>query len=202
MDKLVPRKDVLKTLSVHYHTLNAMADRGDIEMVRIGRKRFFNLEKYLRDKGIHNKTNKKQICYCRVSSSKQKEDLDRQIIQMKLVYPTYEIISDIGSGLNFDRTGLNKIIEYAINGEIEVLVVAYKDRLARFGYELIEKLITNYSHGRIIILNQKEEETPEEEITKDLMSIMNVYVAKINGLRKYKPKMKDMIKNSKNGDKV
>ncbi len=72
MDKLIPRREVLKVLKVHYHTLNAMAERGEIEMVRIGKVRFFNLDKYLRDKGVIVNNKKKQLCYCRVSSSKQK----------------------------------------------------------------------------------------------------------------------------------
>lgn len=76
---------------------------------------------------------------------------------MKKLYPTNEIISDIGSGLNMNRKGLNKIIEMAINGEIEELIIAYKDRLARFGYEMIENLINKYSKGKITILNNREE---------------------------------------------
>ena len=140
---------------------------------------------------------RKKICYCRVSSSKQKEDLQRQIEYMKKKYPSYEIISDIGSGLNMNREGLKKIIDYAIKGEVEILVIAYKDRLARFGYDLIERLINEYSNGEIKIENQNEEKTPMEELTTDIVSIMNVYVAKMNGLRKYKKMLVDDIKNVK-----
>ena len=64
--------------------------------------------------------------------------------------------------------------------------IAYKDRLTRFGYELIEWIIKDKSNGIITILNNNEELTPTEEISKDIITIMNVYVAKINGLRKYK----------------
>lgn len=116
---------------------------------------------------------------------------------MENKYPTFEIISDIGSGLNFKRKGLIKIIDMAINGEIEVVVITYKDRLARFGYELIERIINNYSDGTIKVENSKEEQTPTEEISKDIISIMNVYVAKINGLRKYKTKLKKTINEKK-----
>ena len=73
-----------------------------------------------------------------------------------------------------------------IEGKIEEIVITYKDRLVRFGYELIEWLIEKYSNGKIKIINKKEEETTEEEITKDILQIMNVYVAKINGRRKNK----------------
>lgn len=104
---------------------------------------------------------------------------------MKKKYPTYRIIKDIGSGINMERKGLKEIIDLAINGKIEEVVIAYKDRLARFGYELIEWIVVKYSQGTITIMNKKEEETPDEEITKDIIQIMNVYVAKMNGRRKY-----------------
>lgn len=117
---------------------------------------------------------------------------------MKERYPNCEVISDIGSGLNYNRPGLKKIIDYGVKGEIETLIVAYKDRLARIGYDLIEWIIKEYSEGEIIVINKEEEETPAEEISKDILSIMNVYVAKINGLRKYKTKIKEeMEKNNK-----
>ena len=112
---------------------------------------------------------------------------------MKQKYPEYEIIKDIGSGLNFGRKGLLEILEGGINGEIEEIIIAYKDRLARIGYEIIEWIIKKYSKGKIIIINKKEEETPKEEMIKDVLSILNVYVAKVNGLRKYKEKIRNDI---------
>lgn len=83
-----------------------------------------------------------------------------------------------------------EIIDRAINGEIEEVVIAHKDRLTRFGYEMLEYIIEKYSRAKIIIINKDEEATPTGEMTKDLVAIMNVYVAKVNGLRKYKKKIK------------
>ena len=88
-------------------------------------------------------------------------------------------------GLNLNKRGIKKIIILAIDGKINEVVVAYRDRLTRFGFELIEELIQKYSNGKIKILNEKELIEPEEELVKDVMSILNVYVAKMNGLRKY-----------------
>ena len=105
---------------------------------------------------------------------------------MKIKYPNYIIIKDIGSGLNYNRNGLLEIIDKAIKGEINELVIAHKDRLTRFGFELIENIIKKYSNGKIVIVNKQNNETPTEELTKDIISIMNIYVAKVNGLRKYK----------------
>jgi len=188
----VKRKEVLDTLKISYPTLYKMAERKEIETAKIGQHMLYNLNKYLREKNI---TKKEQIVYCRVSSNKQKEELQRQVEYMKLKYPTYTIIQDIGSSLNFNRKGLKEIIDKAINGKIEELVIAYKDRLCRIGFELIEMLIKNYSKGKITIIHKEEEQTPAEEMTKDIISIMNVYVAKINGLRKYKKEIKKEIKN-------
>jgi predicted site-specific integrase-resolvase len=100
----------------------------------------YNLTKYLKDheKLTHDKI---KICYCRVSSRKQKEDLQRQVEYMKEKYPEHRIITDVGSGINYERNGLNEIIDIAIRGELEELVITYKDRLTRFGYEMIERII-------------------------------------------------------------
>lgn len=190
------RKEASAKLGIHYHTLYALAERKEIETVIVGKQQMYNVDKYLKEKGIENegKKERREICYCRVSSSKQKGDLKRQVDIMKEKYPTYEIITDIGSGLNYEREGLKKIIDYGIKGEIKEIVITYKDRLARFGYEMIENIIREYSKGEIIIINKEEEATPEDEITKDIISIMNVYTAKINGMRKRK---KNGIKKEK-----
>ena len=189
----VPRKKVLETLGIHYQTLYNLVRRKEIESVKVGRINVYNLDKYIKDNNIL--INKKEkICYCRVSSQKQKEDLDRQINLMKYLYPSHRIISDIGSGLNFKRKGLVEIINLGIKNELEELVIAYKDRLVRFGYELIEDILKNHSNANIKILNKSEEKTPTEELTEDILAIMNVYVAKVNGLRKYEKKLTELVK--------
>lgn len=198
MEAFVTRKEATAILGIHYHTLYRMAEDKEIETATIGKRQLYNVAKYLQSKKILNINQvRRKICYCRVSSSKQKEDLQRQINVMKQKYPTYELITDVGSGLNLNRDGLKKIIDYGIKGEIEILVVAYKDRLARFGYELIERIIKDYSNGEIKIEYKEEEQTPMEELSKDIVAIMNVYVAKMNGLRKYKKMLVDDIKNKK-----
>jgi len=73
----------------------------------------------------------------------------------------------------------------SIKGEIEEVIVTYKDRLARFGYDLIEMILKKYSNAKITIINKNEKQTSDEELVKDIISIMNVYVAKINGMRSH-----------------
>ena len=196
----VPRKKVTETLGIHYQTVNNLVKRKEIEIIKIGTKFGYNLNKYIQDNNIIIKQ-KKYICYCRVSSQKQKEDLERQINVMKEKFPNHIIISDIASGLNFKRKGLLDIINMAIKNEIEEVVISYKDRLARFGYDLIEIILKEHSNAPIKILNKKEEKTTEQELTEDIISIMNVYVAKINGLRKYKSEITETIKKECNNCK-
>ena len=153
-----------------------------------------NVNKYINNNKDHlkinvnneNINNKHNICYIRVSSISQKDDLERQRQVMLKKYPRYEIIEDIGYVLNLNKRGIKKIIKLGIEGKINELVIAYKDRLTRFGYELIEEIIKEYSKGKIIVINETKKLKQEEELVSDVMALMNVYVAKMNGLRKYK----------------
>lgn len=186
-------KQACKILGVHQRTLYNWDEKGLIDVIRTpGGKRLYNVDKYLKDTDTNiiklpdENTKRYNICYVRVSSNAQKDDLVRQRKYMEERYPNYKIIEDIGSGINFNRKGLQKIIYMAIEGKINKLVVAHKDRLTRFGFELIENIIEKYSKGKIKLVNKEIYEKPENEIVKDLLQIMNVYTAKINGLRKYK----------------
>jgi predicted site-specific integrase-resolvase len=201
MNDYVGGKQASELLGVHPRTLYLWDKNGSIETIRTpGGKRLYNVKKFL-DKNIPkeeedivnnniNNSDKMNICYVRVSTHGQKDDLERQKELMKSKYKDYEMIEDIGSGLNLNKRGIRKIIELAIEGKINKLVIAHKDRLVRFGYELIEDLIKKYSNGTIEIINEIKEDTksPEEELVNDVLQIMNVYVAKMNGLRRYKKK--------------
>lgn len=203
-DKYVGGKEASEILGIHQRTLYQWDKKGWIETIRTdGNKRLYNIGKYLKDKECkkenkedcfkeleeQEKKNKKlKISYVRVSSHNQKDDLERQKKQMKLLYPKHIMIEDIGSGINLNKRGIRKIINLAISGKIDELVVAHKDRLARFGYELIEDLINEYSKGKIIVINKKKDLKPEEELAYDVIQIMNVFTAKMNGLRKYNKK--------------
>ena len=199
-NKYVSKREALKQLGISSMTLLKMAENNTIEYMKTnGGHRKYNINKYINDNKIkiekeqlkdiidsNNNTDKIDICYVRVSTIGQKDDLERQKIYMSKKYPKYELIEDIGSGINFNRKGLRKIINLAIKGKINTLVVAYKDRLTRFGFDLIEDLITDYFEGKIIIENNKEEKEPKEELVDDVLQILNVYTAKLNGMRKYK----------------
>ena len=156
-------QEASRILGVHQRTLYIWEDKKLIDTIRTPcGKRMYNVNKYINNNKDHlkinvnneNINNKHNICYIRVSSISQKDDLKRQRQVMLKKYPRYEIIEDIGYVLNLNKRGIKKIIKLGIEGKINELVIAYKDRLTRFGYELIEEIIKEYSKGKIIVINE------------------------------------------------
>ena len=149
---------------------------------------------------IFTKDNLKTIAYARVSSNDQKEDLIRQIHVLELYCSKhgyqYEIIQDLGSGMNYYKRGLTKLIDLILNNEVERLVLTHKDRLLRFGAELIFS-ICEAKNVEVIIIN-KGDENPnfEEELAKDVLEIITVFSARLYGARSKKNKklIQDMEK--------
>ncbi len=126
-----------------------------------------------------------RILYSRVSSAKQSGDLERQKQLLLEAFPNTEIISDIGSGINFHRPGLTKLVHRICRDEISQIVVTFKDRLARIGFELFE-LFCKEHNCSIVVLGDGiigDSEDPEFELKEDLLSIVNVFVASHNGKR-------------------
>jgi putative resolvase len=199
MNNYVGGKEASELIGVHQRTLYQWDKKNKIETIRTpGGKRLYNVDKFIKEskcsndeKCLENLNNldkingKINICYARVSSMGQKDNLQRQKKTLTDKYPDYTLIEDIGSGVNLNKRGLRKIIKLAIEGKLNRLVIVHKDRLTRFGYELIEDLIKEYSDGKIIIIEKKDDMEPEEELVYDVLQIMNVFVAKMNGLRKY-----------------
>ena len=145
------------------------------------------------------KKNLNVIGYVRVSSKKQKDDLERQkeTIEkyLKERYEHYEIIEDIGSGINYNKPGLLKLIEKINKKEVDVIVVLYKDRLLRFGFELVEHF-ASLNNVKIEVLD-KIDKTQDEELVEDLVQIITVFSCKLQGKRKSKTKkmLEEMSKN-------
>ena len=129
--------------------------------------------------------NRKVIGYCRVSLNKQKDDLVRQVDNVKTYMLAkgyqFEIIEDIGSGINYNNKGLNKLLDAVINYEVEKIVILYKDRLVRFGFELIENICRKYDCEIEII--DSTEKTEEEELVEDLIQIVTVFSCRLQGKR-------------------
>lgn len=147
--------------------------------------------------------NRKIIAYCRVSSYKQKDDLERQIDNVRMYCISrgyqFEIITDIGSGINYNKKGISKLLNMVMAGEVSKIVVLYKDRLLRFGYELFENICKAY--GTDIEIIDSTEKTEEQELVEDLVQIITVFSCKLQGKRlKNIKKLLEQVIEKVNGD--
>jgi len=185
-EKLFTPKEVYTKFNITPRTLLNWSYQNKIKSIRtdVGHRRYI-----LSITDSKDNVTRRKICYCRVSTSSQKEDLDRQVEFFRLKYPDHEIIRDIGSGINFKRKGFNAILESAKNGYVEEVVVTHKDRLCRFGFELVNRIITEWSNGKIVVLDHKET-SPEQELVSDLLSIVTVFSSRLYGLRSHDIKRK------------
>ncbi len=131
------------------------------------------------------------IGYARVSSYDQKEDLKRQKQVLELYCANkgyeFEIISDLGSGLNYKKKGLNTLIKLICSNEVDRLVLTHKDRLLRFGSELIFALCEQFNI-EVVIINKSEGSTFEEDLANDVLEIITVFSARLYGSRSHKNK--------------
>lgn len=139
----------------------------------------------------------KGVCYCRVSTRSQSDDLKRQVEFMAERYPDFEIIRDFGSGINWKRKGLLQLLQGAIEGDFKTVVVSHRDRLTRFGFELFEWFF-NYYRVKLLVLDQSIG-SKESELCKDLLSIVHVFSCRANGSRRYKKK-EDKEPETEEGD--
>lgn len=182
----VPSRKAVDLLGLHPNTLRRYADNGKIEYIRNeAGQRLYNVQSYRQSRSSEITT----ICYCRVSSRKQKDDLARQILFMQDQFPKATIISDIGSGLNFKRKGLRTILDKLMWGDKLNIIVSHRDRLTRFGFDLIKYLVEQ-NDGQLMVLD-KSEHSPESELTADLHSILHVFSCRMHGLRRYTKQIKE-----------
>ena len=131
---------------------------------------------------------RQNFIYARVSSKEQSDDLARQlefIKSRKHEYSSYTPITDIASGINFGRKGLSTILDSCLQGNIGEIVIAHKDRLSRFGFDLINLIVTK-SGGKITVIDNQQNKSTEQELSEDLLSIVNIYCCKQMGKRSYK----------------
>lgn len=191
--KYYSSKTVTKILGVTAQTLRNWDKEGKLKpsYIKSNGYRYYSEDSILSyTQERKTKKNLNVIGYARVSSKKQEDDLNRQIDYLKQYisnkYQTFEIISDIGSGINYNKKGLQKLIEKINRKEVDIIVVLYKDRLLRFGFELIE-YFASLNNVKIEVLDKKDK-SEEQELTEDLIQIITVFSYKLQGKRKSKTK--------------
>ena len=181
-----------KSLGVSIQTLRNWDKEGKLKPTYVTENgyRYYSedlLNKFRNIKNI-NKIKKKNILYARVSTKNQKDDLDRQVDNLKqYAYSkgySFEIITDIGSGINYKKEGLLKMINLVECGEVDRIIVLYKDRLIRFGYDLIE-YICKLNDTKIEIVDNSTI-SKEQELTEDLIQIITIFANRLYGARSKK----------------
>ena len=192
MNELIAIGKFAKMVGVHPQTLRRMHERGELIPAHISKDgyRYYSTEQ-LQEFSFKDVVRERTIIgYCRVSSAHQKDDLEKQVNNVKsyMIAKGYqfEIITDIGSGINYTKKGLQQLIEKINNQEVDKVVVLYKDRLVRFGFELIELFCT--LNGTTIEVIDNSETSREQELSDDLIQIVTVFANRLYGSRSKRTK--------------
>lgn len=193
MNRLISINEASKQLGVSISTLRRWDKSGVLvaEKTPNGHRRY-DINKLNPNllHGIGNK-DRKTVAYARVSNHDQKDDLERQIQVLELYCAkqgwTFEIINDLGSGMNYHKKGLKQLLDDILNDKIGRLVLTHKDRLLRFGAELVFALC-EARNVEVVIINQGENLSFEEELAQDVLEIITVFSARLYGSRSKKNK--------------
>jgi putative resolvase len=197
----MPISDAANLLGVSVTTLRRWEVEGKLVPNRTaaGHRRY-DLSKLKPELFHANDLTRKTIAYARVSSHDQKTDLERQKQVLELYCARqgwiFEVVADLGSGMNYHKKGLKRLLNEILSGQLGRLVIAHKDRLLRFGAELVFA-ICEAKNVEVIVLNQGEDTTFEEDLAKDVLEIITVFSARLYGSRSRKnKKLLDGIKQA------
>lgn len=197
MAMLMKITDAAQHLGIHPDTLRRWANSGKVKVAGFtpGKQRLFKLSDF-ETLGITASSRavvqaKTTVAYARVSSHDQKEDLERQVQCLELFCTangwTYEVVKDLGSGMNYQKKGLKRLIMDLCHQKIGRLVITHKDRLLRFGSELIFSICSHVG-CEVVIINASEDSSYEEDLTRDVLEIITVFSARLYGSRSHKNK--------------
>lgn len=199
MDRLISIGELAEMKAVSVDTIRRWEREEKIKSVRTdGGHRRYRLADFVEHKAG------KTIAYARVSSHDQKADLDRQDAVLSGYCQSqswdYEVIRDLGSGMNYRKKGLQKLLNTLLDGDVARLVVTHKDRLLRFGSELVFA-VCEYHGTEVVILNKKEDATFEEDLASDVLEIITVFSARLYGSRSSKNKklLENLAESIQNG---
>ena len=186
MEKLYTLRDACNILQIDPTTLRKWDREGKIRCIRL-QNRYRRIPESEINRVLGRQDDRKTCIYARVSSIGQKGDLDRQIERLKSFSPGSEIVADIRSGMKFERPGFIKLLDMVEDDNISTIYITHRDRLARFGFDLVKKICE--IHGtEIIEIDGEEILSANEELTKDLISIITSFSARLYGLRSHKMK--------------
>ena len=199
-------KEMAERLDVTVRTLQIWDKKGILKAYRTPtNRRYYTEEQYLEYTGQPLQNKRLNVAYARVSNNSQKDDLKNQISFIRQYVNAKgvildDVITDIGSGLNYNRKNWNKLLEKVMQNEIDTIYITYKDRFVRFGYEWFERLCKMHD-TKIVVLNNVET-SPTQEMINDMVSIVQVFSGRLSGLRKYQTKIQNdkSLKGGELGD--
>lgn len=190
MNHLIPIGEAARYLGISVGTLRRWDRCGYFtsDSRTMGKHRRYKLSKlqaYLNE-ATELPDHKMVVGYARVSSSDQKDDLTRQKEVLNAACAEYsneyEVICDLGSGINYRKQGLLRLIRLILSGCVGTLLLTHEDRLLRFGYDLLLK-ICEFHGVNVVVLNECHEQNFEERLAKDLITIITVFSSRLYGRR-------------------
>lgn len=198
--------DVLKILRVTRQTLCHYVKEGKIKVNKLASGRY-DYDKESVFNFLNKESERKNVIYGRVSTSKQKVDLDNQIDVLKKFCINssiiiHDIYKDIGSGINFDRKEFNRLLDDVVSGEISTVYVTYKDRLSRISFNMFKNLFAKFGTNIVVINEIDDTQTLETEIVKEIIDLIHCFSMKVYSMRRKKnlKKIEEIIKNVKEHD--
>ncbi|MFH7024478.1 MAG: IS607 family transposase [Heteroscytonema crispum UTEX LB 1556] len=193
MAKYVKPNEAASTLGVCLRTLRRWEEEGKIKAVKTpsGQRRY-DIQSFIK-KESEPVGGRATVIYARVSTRPQKTDLDRQVERLSALYPGAEVVKEVGGGLNLRRKGLVTLLGRVLRGDISVIVVAHKDRLARFGFDLIEWMCEQFD-CKIVVLNQISL-SPHAELVQDIVAILHSFSSRLYSIRRLENQIKQELQN-------
>jgi len=197
---LLRPKEVCRRLGISYSTLSRWVREGRIKAIRTAGGKYRIPESEVRRiaEGLLISKEVRAIIYARVSSNDQKSDLERQIQYLTEYcaskgYKVIDVLSDVASGLKTDRRSLLKLFDYVVNKQVDMVVVTYRDRLTRFGFEYLEFFFKQYG-VRIEVVFGEEPKDAYQELVEDLIEVITSFADKLYGMKSRKKKLVDGFK--------
>jgi len=191
---LLRPREVCRRLGISYSTLSRWVREGKIRAIRTAGGKYRVPESEVRRiaEGHPISREVRAIVYARVSSADQRSDLERQVQYLTQYcsskgYRVVDVLSDVASGLKTDRRGLLKLFDYVVNRQVDVVVVTYRDRLTRFGFEYLEHFFNQYGVRIEVVLGEEPKDT-YQELVEDLIEIVASFTGKLYGMRSHKKK--------------